>query len=658
MKSHRVSFGMSLATLMMFSAMAPADDVVLLPSGTFTYPPVERYMVPMSDGIQLATDVYYPQSGDGPWPVFLYRTPYNIENDNVDHYAEDGWVAVCQDTRGRFASEGIDQMFRDDGWGPDHRDGLETVEWILTQPWCSGDIAGGGRSATGITQYQLAGALPPAYRAMLAVMAPASCYHHMVFPGGAFRERDMLTWFALQGNEYMLDSLAAHPNYDEWWIWIDSTSRDSLITVPGYHRGGWYDLFVEGTIANFSGLQWGGAPGALGNQKLMVAPYTHGPDQGELTYPPNASYHGGSALIGSSDDFFDYWARGEPNGVMDLPPIAYYQMGDVDDPGAPGNEWRATDSWPPPGAQCVLYLHAGGELSETLPAFSDPPETYDFDPLNPVPTRGGANGFGEQGPYDQNTVLDRPDVLVYTTPLLEEPVEIAGMVTVNLYASSNRVDTDFTAKLCDVYPDGRSMLVCDGILRGRHRISMASEDFLVPGQVYEFEIQLGNTAISFAPGHQIRLAISSSNWDRFDVNPNTGQPWGQNDTTLVASNIVYQDAARPSQLVLWVTGDVTAVAADPSESPGVTLSTNYPNPFTSVTTIRYVLPDADHVRVRVFDTRGRLVRVLVDGDQGPGPNLVSWDGFNLHGLEVADGVYFYNLEMGGRFESRRMVLSR
>ncbi|MBD3336660.1 MAG: CocE/NonD family hydrolase, partial [Candidatus Eisenbacteria bacterium] len=549
--SCRRSFGR--AAIMRFALLFTfvASSLLIQPlqaSSPREYPEMERVMLEMSDGIRLATDIYYPQGEEGPWPVILYRTPYGIIDDNIGWVAEHGYVGVCQDCRGRFDSEGLDRMFLDDGWGPDHMDGRETAEWVLAQPWCNGHIATMGGSARGITQNLLAGSVPPGLDCQEVGMAPASLYHHAVFPGGVLRRRDIIGWLGGQGSSYMLDSLVAHPNYDEYWTYLDTQTRDPLITVPTYQQGGWYDLFADGQVAKFLGLQFNGGPGALGNQKLIMGAWCHGSGTGELEYPENNTMGAAQALIGYQGDWYDHWIHGVPNGIMDLPAMAYYLMGDVDDPHGPGNEWRTTDTWPPPGVvEESWYLHEGGVLDLTPPAPEEAPAGYSFDPYNPVPTIGGANLIGELGPYDQRPVEGRPDVVLYTSEVLENPVEVSGAVRLILYASSDRIDTDFTAKLTDVYPDGRSMLVCDGILRARHRLSMESEDFLTPNQVYEFEILIGNTAIVFNHGHRIRLAVSSSNYERFDVNPNTGEPFDlEYDTMLTAFNTLRQDAQYPS----------------------------------------------------------------------------------------------------------------
>ena len=230
----------------------------------------------------------------------------------------------------------------------------------------------------------------------------------------------------------------------------------------------------------------------------------------------------------------------------------YYVMGDPLDPKAPGNLWRTADSWPPPATETPYYLRDGGRLLPDAPSAGESPQIYAYDPKDPVPTRGGANVYLPAGPMDQRCVEDRPDVLLFTTPVLEEPLEVTGRVKVLLWASSSAVDTDFTAKLTDVYPDGRSLLLLDGILRARHRETMEREDFMEPGRIYRFEIDLWSTSIIFNKGHHIRVAISSSNFPRFDANPNTGaQSWDEKNP-IVAKNTIYHDAEHPSHILLPV----------------------------------------------------------------------------------------------------------
>ena len=507
------------------------------------------FFVPMTDGALLRTDVWFPTDGGDSWPVMIERTPYGAGGSEVVWWTSRGYVAVAQDLRGTYQSQGEFGFFQDDGWGPVNQDGLDTVGWLLDRSWCDGNIATMGNSARGITQNLLAGALPPGVKCMHVDAAASDLYEHLVFPGGVFRRADILGWLIENGFEDEIDKIASHPTKDEYWDWVDVTARSSLIDIPTYQIGGWYDVMAAGNVELFSALQYGGAVGALGNQKLIVGPWDH---NGDIHNYPAGALSVAEGLVGTSVEWHDHWAKALPTGIMDLPPIAYYLMGDRDT-GPPGNEWRTTWAWPPAAVSTAYYFHADGTLSETVPVSGAAALSFAFDPLDPVPTVGGANLTLASGPLDQTPVESRSDVLLFTTPVLTEAVEVVGPIRVVLQASTDRLDTDFTAKLCDVYPDGRSLMVTDGILQTRYRISFAQVELVVPGQTYRLEIDLCGTALLFEEGHRIRVAISSSNYPRFEVNPNTGDPFWQNDTTLVATNSIHVDAIHPSHIVLPVT---------------------------------------------------------------------------------------------------------
>jgi predicted acyl esterase len=526
------------------------------------------HMVLMRDGVtHLSTAVYLP-ARHGAFPVMLYRTPYDKESDNGGGaYIPNDYAMVAQDTRGRFASEGVDRIFHDDAWG-EHQDGYDTVAWIVSQPWSDGRVATFGGSARGITQYMLSGTDHPDYVCGVPVVGSPNLYAHGFFQGGGFRKAMVENWMNGQGSIDYLPVIEAHPNYDDYWEVNDLTTRASLVDARLMNIGGWYDIFSQGTIDGFTLLQYSGGPGALGNQKLIVGPWTHGgfsgTQQGQLNYPPNATDYTGFM---SSGEWYRYWIDGVDNGIMGRPAVLYYTMGDVDAAAAPGNEWKWSDVWPPPAVPVPVYLHRNGLLSEDFPADDVPADSYLYDPLNPVPTLGGANLTIPAGPYDQSALESRPDVLVYSTPVLLAPVEVTGRILARLWASSDAPDTDWTVKLTDVYPDGRSMLVLDGILRARHRESMESEVFMEPGGVYLFEVDIWSTSIVFNRGHQIRIAISSSNDPRFDPNPNTGHPFRADDETQVAHNTIHRDAMSPSYVLLPVVKDTSGGCATLTE-PG------------------------------------------------------------------------------------------
>jgi hypothetical protein len=504
------------------------------------------YMVPMRDGVKLATDVYlFPPDTSVQRPTILIRTPYSKRNEMfthpifVWHWIGNGYALVVQDIRGRFASQGIDSLFLDDGWGK-RQDGYDTVEWIAQQSWSNGKVGTFGNSATGFTQYLMAGSAPPHLVCQFVEAAGISLYP---YPGGVLLKNLVEVWTKLQGNEYLLPFIFAHSSYDEMWERLDLSTRFDSVNVPIYHWGGWYD--AQG-IEGFAGLQHGGDKGARGKQKLLIGPWTHtnwfNQKQGELTFPPNSTYNDGNEAL----RWFDYWLKGKNNGIMSEPPVKYYVMGAIES-GAPANEWRTASDWPPPSQTTPFYFHANCELTTTPPTATQASLSYQYDPQNPVPNIGGAD------PYDQRFVENRPDVLIFTTPVLEQPLEVVGKITVKLWVSSSAKDTDFMAKLTDVYPDGRSMLVCDGALRARHRYSLREEHFMTPDSIYECKIDLSSTAIVFNRGHRIRVTISSSNSPRFDPNPNTGSPFRADSLTVVATNTVHLDANYPSHIVLPVT---------------------------------------------------------------------------------------------------------
>lgn len=529
---------------------------LLVPSPALGQVP-DEYMVEMRDGTRLATDVYtsiLPTS----FPAVVMRTPYGKSDSLVQSIASllvfGGYTAVVQDMRGTGGSEGEASLFESDGWGV-LQDGYDTIEWAASQPWCDGQVGMFGVSALGINAYLAAGARPPSLVCEVVMFAASDLYDQAAYQGGALRASLIDGWLGAQ-NPALIQRVLDNSTRSEIWDILDVEDRQPLIRVPTLHIGGWYDCFLQGTVNHYAGLQSRGDVGASGNQKMIVGPWTHGEflnqEQGELIYPPNSIY---PELLADSLAWFDYWLKGEANGVMDGPRVRYYLMGDVDDPSAPGNEWRESHIWPPfTTHEERLFLWDGGALrgwrAEGDAAI---PEQFTYDPSDPVPTLGGTNLEIDAGPYDQRPVESRSDVLVYTSDELTTPLEITGRIRVELYASSSAVDTDWTAKLCDVYPDGRSMLVCDGILQARYRESTSTPTLMTPDTVYRFVIDLWSTSLVFDTGHRIRVAISSSNAPRFEPNPNNGRPVRSGDPPVVATNTVYHDSVRRSALVLPVT---------------------------------------------------------------------------------------------------------
>ncbi|UCH33417.1 MAG: CocE/NonD family hydrolase [Armatimonadota bacterium] len=501
---------------------------------------VRTYMVPMRDGVRLATDVRLPD-GSGPWAAVLMRTPYGRSRTagGLEHYA-----IVCQDVRGRGDSEGCARPFFDDGWG-EHQDGFDTVTWILAQPWCNGKIGTLGPSALGITQSLLAGTDPPGVLCQHISVACGSLYHHMAYPGGTFRQALVAGW--LEEAAWPADNLGLifnHPAYDELWRTVDSVAcvAQERVTIPAVHIGGWFDIFAQGTIDSFVSRSR-----VAPNQWMIIGPWAHAIKReiGEFAFPSNAIELPPLADPEQRPLWFDFWLAGKDTGLRGIPRVHYYVMGACDEEGAPGNQWRTADSWPVAAQPTRFFLAPAGELVRQAPTTTST-ATYDYDPADPVPTRGGGNLLIPAGPMDQREVEQRPDVLSFTTATLTYPVEVTGQVTVQLWASSSARDTAFTAKLCDVYPDGRSMLLCDGALRAACRESFSELSPIEPGEMYEFNIDVGSTSIIFNQGHRIRVAISSSNYPRFATHPNV---WGEG-APQVAHQTIYFGGDHPSAVIL------------------------------------------------------------------------------------------------------------
>jgi putative CocE/NonD family hydrolase len=592
---------------------------------------IEDMMVEMKDGIKLATRVYRPKA-EGKYPVLLSRTPYNsgafqkdkTGNPMLGDYANvatqfvpKGYAVVIQDARGKFASEGVNRPFLDD-----MSDGTDTLNWIAGQEWSDQKVGTFGASARGMTQTAMLDVDSPYLKAMFVIIAPSEYFEEVLFQGGAYRQELVQVWRAGQNisdaakkfgptSPQFLNTLTAYqniPNSLYWYLplrdfptlsskyetgsdydqmfdhyikdghfdYMDISLKHKDSNVPTYQVGGWHDIFREGSIKNFAGLQANGGEGAKGNQKLLMGPWQHR-DIGD-----SPRFEGDEIdIYGEMNRWFDYWLKGIDNGIMNEKPVKYFTMG--------SNEWKEADSWPAQAEEQVYYFHQtksgsadslnDGTLAAKKPNAQDQAETYVYDPNDPTITIGGdllfpdvniQNEKGEDGkvkqlvgPEDQREA--EKSSLTYTTTKLSEDVSITGQVSATVYASSDRLDTDFVVRLTDVAPDGTSTLILDGIQRARFRDGQDKEVFMEAGQVYPFEINLGNTSHTFKKGHQIRVAVASSNFPKFDRNTNSGKPIGSDGpgSVLKATNSIYQDALYPSHISLPVVkGKGKATAAE------------------------------------------------------------------------------------------------
>jgi uncharacterized protein len=503
----------------------------------------------MRDGVKLATDVWLPKT-NGAFPVVLLRFPYNKDlgaSLGRDGSAR-GYAVVSQDTRGRFASEGDNLPFLLEA-----PDGKDTLAWLVQQPWCNGRIATWGASAGAITQFQLAiGGSDPVAAQYLVVGAPN--LYDVVYTGGIFRKALIEDW--IRSTQFATNALAiwvSHPVYDDYWFAQDASRHFPQVNAPAIHIGGYWDIFAQATLDAFVGYQEQGGPGARGRQKLLFGPWAHGVLQdkvGDLTFP------GASTPPGNVPDawlWFDRWLKNDPNGVDTEPAVTYYVIGDVTDPNAPGNTWRTANSWPPAiTSPTPFYFHPDRTLSPRKHA-SSATLTYHYDPTNPVPTIGGIQLTLPAGPINQNPIESRDDLLVFTSEPLTQPTEVTGRVRARLWIESDAPDTDFFVRLCDVYPDGRSFNLCEGMLRARFRKGLDQEHLLAPGLVYPLDIDCWSTSVIFNRGHRIRVHVTSSSAPGFDPNPNTGDPFRSSDRTRLARNTIHLGGDRPSHVMLPMT---------------------------------------------------------------------------------------------------------
>jgi uncharacterized protein len=537
--------------------------------------------VAMRDGVVLRADVYRPDT-TAPVAALLLRTPYDRTHPLIPHSGVDpdaaveaGFAVVCQDTRGQHGSEGEFHTFVHEG-----RDGYDTVEWVAAQPWSNGAIGMVGRSYAGACQWLAAAEQPPHLRAIAPVVTGSDYYEGWIYQGGAFQLGFNLFWTRLMADPRgatRLDALyrhlplttvpipdpayariylewLAHPTDDEFWQALSINRRYEQVQVPAYNVGGWYDIFLRGTLENFSRMQAeGGSAEARGGQRLLVGPWAHGstfgpyPDHRFDVFGPESR----AELTAIQLPFFARYLRGE-SVAGEEPPVRIFVMGE--------NRWRSESEWPLLRARPERwFLHGDGLLSPQAPG-AEPPDAYVYDPREPAPTVGGPTSLPASmmrtnaGPLDQRRVEERPDVLVYTSAPVDQPLEVTGPLTVILHAATSAPDTDFVAKLSDVWPDGVSRILAEGVLRASFRDGYDGRRPVEPGRVYAYLIDLVATSNVFRPGHRIRLVVTSGSFPRFDPNPHTGRPLGEDgpDDLRPARQTIFHDQDRPSHVLLAV----------------------------------------------------------------------------------------------------------
>ncbi|HEX6605360.1 MAG TPA: CocE/NonD family hydrolase [Chloroflexia bacterium] len=535
--------------------------------------------VPMRDGVELSADIYYPArpDGGGPWPAIVLRTPYVKANPTLvktgRYWAEHGYVFVAMDVRGRGDSDGVFVPYFNEG-----RDGYDSIEWCAAQPWCDGNVGTLGGSYLGRVQWLAALEAPPHLRAMVVLVPPSDpfvetptglpspmhlCWLHGV-SGRVNQPMEAVDWMRVYEHLPVrtMDELTGQPQprwreevdhaqLDDFWAQICYQDKFDRLAVPVLHISGWYDDEQIGTPLNFIGMSNHAAtPEARRSQRLLMGPWDHAVNTasklGEVDFGSQAIID----LLGEERRWFDRWLKGSPIAVPDAP-ARIFIMGT--------NAWRDEQEWPLARTQWTpYYLHSAGHansrfgdglLSPTPPA-AEPPDAYRYDPARPVPFLTAPTSQQIGGPDDYAAVEQRADVLVYMTPPLPADTEVTGPIRVDLYAASSAPDTDFTAKLVDVWPTGFVQRLTDGIVRARFRDGMAAPSLITPGAVYRYTIDCWNTAQVFRAGHRIGLEISSSAFPKYDRNPNTGASLGQTADLAPADQRIYHDADHPSALIL------------------------------------------------------------------------------------------------------------
>lgn len=625
-----------MATLNPVRWLVGAAVLALIPSefaaggdGPFAVQAAVDVMVPMRDGVRLATDIYRPARDGQPLtdrrPIVLIRTPYNKGNGQSSegqYFASHGYVAVVQDTRGRYRSEGVWRWLTDDG-----PDGVDCAAWIAAQPWSNGQIGMMGTSYVGGTQHALAMAGSPHLKTVIPVDAVSNMGRQSMRNAGAFELR-FWNWIMLNAGKgsnaaqdeataRVLAEMAAHrhdylkllplrpgttplklaPEYESWLIeamrhgaddafWDQNNivgRPESYSDIPVYLVGGWYDSWAGNTTTNYMAL----SERLKSDVYLIMGPWIHGAQNGyahgQVTFGQDAAI---ADPLAWRRIWFDHYLKGESNDFGTAAPfqskVRIFVMGTGDgrrdEEGRlnHGGYWRDEQAWPPARAVAVKhYLTEAGRLTTVPPEATEGAATstsFSFDPANPVPTIGGNISSGNdimlQGAWDQRggphvwnwpksiPLSARNDVLVFQSEPLTESVEVTGEIEVKLWVSSSAVDTDFTAKLVDVYPPsgdfpgGFDLNIGDGIARARFRDSLREEKLMKPGEVYPITVKLYPTSNVFKRGHRIRVDISSSNFPRFDVNPNTGEPLADHRLQQTCVNTIHHDPLHPSHIVL------------------------------------------------------------------------------------------------------------
>jgi putative CocE/NonD family hydrolase len=565
--------------------------------------------VPMRDGIKLATDIYRPDA-DGKFPVILVRTPYKKEMVELQarYYARRGYAFAVQDCRGRFGSTGAWEPFINEP-----KDGYDTIEWLAAQPWSTGKVGMIGGSYVGWVQWWAAGQRPPHLTTIIPNVPPPDPFYNVPYEYGVFFLWGDIWWADIVESQATADlsgvtmsrigekkygkllrSLPVidldkavlgkenrswrkwieHPVNDAYWEQANFLERLKDVRIPVFHQSGWFDGDGIGTKLNYLRM----ASHGHSNQKLVLGPWGH---TAEAHRRIGDRDFGEAAIIDMQRAYlrwFDYWLKGIDNGITKEPLVSIFVMG--------SNKWLHGNVYPLPNTRWEKWYLASsgqantskgdGRLASEAPAASAPIDRYTYDPGDPTPdprfyeepeeksdsatpkVKSSEEKKKEREAYHEQVAQTRRDMLVYASEPFRQPFTFAGPLSAVLYAASSARDTDWFMRLVEVDKEGKLFQLAEGKIRARYRRSTKTPDFLKPGQVYEYTLDLWQTGITIPAGHRLRVEIASASFPTFSRNLNTG---GHNETEtkyVKAEQTIYHSKEYPSHLLLPVIPDMEA----------------------------------------------------------------------------------------------------
>lgn len=515
----------------------------------------EHVLLPMRDGVRLSCYLTRPAEG-GPWPVLYQQRYSDLSGDGSRRHAatlaQHGYAVCNQNFRGAQKSEGPFDGYRSLGWG-ERQDGFDTVAWLAKQPWSNGKVGTYGGSQAGYAQNFLAVTQPPALVCQYMTDTGLSLFHEGYRIGGTTRPARLFAGMGVVAKEkngrQWVESMLAHPTYDDYWAAEDCTKHFDKMNVPCFTLGSWFDFMNTGSVQSFVGRQHHGGPNSRGKQEIVIGPWLHGGSKaggakiGDLTIPKDAGFEMTNHML----RWFDRHLKGIDPRVKLGPAVLYYVMGALDEPGAPGNAWRPAPDFPPPADDVAYFLQSEGKLTTAAPNDSASRTTYHSDPAHPAPIPGRAYTAARDG----RAFESHPDVRNFTTAPLTEPVEWTGLVRAELFVSSTAPDSDFIVRVSDVYPDGRSIMLVESIKRARYREGYDHEVMLSAGKPSKVTVDVGWTSQIFNRGHRIRVSVSSTGAEFYEPNPQTGEPatYDPPKKVVVAENAVYHEVKHASRIL-------------------------------------------------------------------------------------------------------------